>query len=77
MHCCSCKKRSCTSEDISISGVVIKQAHLDQALVNLQSSHSDSIGAPKVITKLLVHDKICYYAIADPQCELGRCGWFS
>lgn len=64
------KELSCESEDISISGVVLKQVHLDQALANLHASHSDSIGAAKV-QELGILDGCIQDICTDPQCELG------
>ena len=36
------------SSDAHTHGVVISMAHMQQALDQLRSSHSDAIGAPKV-----------------------------
>ncbi len=44
----------CSAEDISISGVLLKQRYLEEALSIIHFLHSDSIGAPKVEYSILL-----------------------
>ena len=39
-------------EDLVAAGVVMEQTDMDTALNDMQAAHSDSIGAPKVCSKL-------------------------
>lgn len=35
-------------EDLAVSGIILTESHIENALTTLHSSHSDAIGAPKV-----------------------------
>ena len=37
-------------EDLALAGVVLEQSDFEHALDIMQSTHSDAIGAPKVMT---------------------------
>lgn len=45
-------------EDLALAGVVLEQSDFEHALDIMQSTHSDAIGAPKVMTGRRVSGKI-------------------
>ena len=73
--------------DAHVHGVVISMAHMQQALDQLRSSHSDAIGAPKVRRYNMPYNSTFYFddhylfsfcfntifpnSLTDPKCELG------
>lgn len=59
--------------DVYKDGVVISSEHIQKALEQLRSSHSDAIGAPKVSSTHQSPMMSCAVHSLDPVCQLGGC----